>query len=137
MAQPVAIGNRHEPEFQLSTALEKLVAAGSSTAALVSDAPVPRRSTGSSRQLSDDDIIAALREHRFQVSATAAALGLSKTWLFTRIERCDRIRKASDLQSDEIRVSLEACAADVDAAAERLEVSSHGLKQRMKQLGLR
>jgi two-component system nitrogen regulation response regulator GlnG len=137
VAQQVAIGNRGEARFEVSSALERLMQPEAHGGCPQAEEASAKPRTRASAVLSDDAIIQALREHRFNVSATAAALGLSRTWLFTRMDRCDRIRKASDLPADEVIASHRESDGNVALMAERLEVSSHGLKQRMRQLGLR
>jgi DNA-binding NtrC family response regulator len=82
---------------------------------------------GGRAAIDDDRLVAALRTHGFQLSRTAAALGIS---------RSPRVRKANQLSHDEIAACLAELGGDVDAAAARLEVSPRGLRLRIKQLGL-
>ena len=84
----------------------------------------------------DDRLVAALRAHRFHLSHTAAALGISRTHLDALIARSGRLRKAKQLERDEIMACAAELGNDVDAIAARLEVSPRGLRLRMKQLGL-
>jgi two-component system nitrogen regulation response regulator GlnG len=83
-----------------------------------------------------DRLIATLRAHRFQLAATAAALGISRTHLDALIARSAHIRKAKQLERDEIAACTAELGDDVDAIAARLEVSPRGLRLRMKQLGM-
>jgi hypothetical protein len=85
------------------------------------DEPRPEKRTRASSAVSDDRIVAALRENGFNVSATATALDVSRTWLFTRMDACDRIRKAGELGADEISRCRDECAGDIDAMVVRLE----------------
>ncbi len=95
--------------------------------------PPVRRDAAS---LEDGEIAAAMREHRFKIKAAAVALGVSRSWLNTRLESCAGIRKAKELLRDEILSAASASGGDLTAMAERLEVSEHGLKLRMKALEL-
>jgi two-component system, NtrC family, nitrogen regulation response regulator GlnG len=88
------------------------------------------------RGIDDDRLVAALRAHGFQLSRTAAALGVSRSHLDALIARSPRVRKANQLPRDEIAACLAELGGDVDAAAARLEVSPRGLRLRIKQLGL-
>ncbi len=88
-------------------------------------------------QIDDDELVELLRAHRFNLRAAAAAVGISPTSLYALVEKCPRLRKPADIDRDEIEASLERAAGDVDAAAFELEVSSLGLKRRLKELGLR
>jgi two-component system nitrogen regulation response regulator GlnG len=81
-------------------------------------------------------LIAVLREHRFQLGRTAAALGISRTHLDALIARSPHVRKAKDLGRDEIAACAAELGGDLDAIAARLEVSPRGLRLRMNQLGL-
>jgi len=86
--------------------------------------------------LEDAEIAQAMREHRFKIKAAAIALGVSRSWLNTRLESCQGIRKAKELQRDEILSAASAVGGELSAMAERLEVSEHGLKLRVKALEL-
>jgi two-component system nitrogen regulation response regulator GlnG len=86
--------------------------------------------------ISEDDLVAVMRKNRFGIQAAARALGISRTTLYALIERCPRLRKAKDLGRAELEKALEASGGDLDAAAERLEVSTKALKLRMRELGV-
>ena len=103
---------------------------------IVSD-PEPAQPGGLSSRLTDDELIATLRRHRFRLKPTAAALGISRPALYRRIEKSARIRTAKDCDGEELEQCRAACGGDLDAMAERLEISRHGLTRRMNELGLR
>jgi len=86
--------------------------------------------------LEDAEIAQAMREHGFKIKSAAIALGVSRSWLNTRLESCQGIRKAKELSRDEILHASSAAAGELSTMAERLEVSEHGLKLRMKALEL-
>jgi two-component system nitrogen regulation response regulator GlnG len=86
--------------------------------------------------LGEDELREALRAHRWRLQPTATALGVSRGALYDRIERSLKIRKAVDLSREEIQGCSETCGGDLDAMAERLEVSRRGLQRRMTQLGM-
>ena len=101
------------------------------------DAPRLDRPAGAApAEIDDDRLVAALRAHGFQLSRTAAALGISRSYLDALIARSGRVRKANQLTRDEIAACLAELGGDLDAAAARLEVSPRGLRLRIKQLGL-
>ena len=95
--------------------------------------PVYRRAA----EVSEDELIEALRAHRFELKPTAEALGVSRSVLYQLIDGCPRVRKAADLSRDEIEQALARAEGDLAAAATALEVSAQGLKLRLKALGLR
>ncbi len=88
-------------------------------------------------EVGDDELIDALRDHQYRLKPAAEALGVSRGSLYVLIDACPRIRKASDLGRDEIEAAAERCGGRAEAMAQQLEVSTQGLKMRMKELGLR
>ena len=96
----------------------------------------PPARTKDAASLEDAEIALAMREHRFKIKAAAIALGVSRSWLNTRLESCQGIRKAKELGRDEILSASSAVGGELSAMAERLEVSEHGLKLRVKALEL-
>ncbi len=95
--------------------------------------PVYRKAS----EVSEDELIAALRAHNFDLKPAAEALGVSRSVLYQLIDKSPRARTAAQLESDEIEAALARRDGDVTAAAADLEVSAQGLKLRMKALGLR
>jgi two-component system nitrogen regulation response regulator GlnG len=99
--------------------------------------PQARRAYRSPEEVTDDDVLAALRAHRWRIQRAAAQLGISRGSLYDRIEKSQRIRKAADLSREEIEACHASCGGDLDAMVQALEVSKRGLQLRMSQLGLR
>jgi two-component system nitrogen regulation response regulator GlnG len=87
--------------------------------------------------LHDDELLDALRRHRWRLKPAAAELGVSRGNLYRLLESHPRLRKAGDLGGEEIAAHLERAGGDLDAAAADLEVSREGLLRRMHALGLR
>ncbi len=87
-------------------------------------------------EIGDDQLVCALRSQRFQLTRTADALGISRSHLDALIARSPHVRKARQLDRDEIAACAAALDGEVDAIAAALEVSPRGLRLRMKQLGL-
>jgi len=96
-----------------------------------------RRSYRNPEEISEEEMIAALRAHRWRLQAAADQLGLSRPSLYAKIDRSPNIRKAADLSRQEIEACYAQWGGDLDAMAEALEVSKRGLQLRMGQLGLR
>ncbi len=86
--------------------------------------------------VTDDELITALRAHRWRIQRAATELGISRGSLYDRIEKSARIRKAVDLSRQEIQECRERCGGDLDAMVAALEVSKRGLQRRMTQLGM-
>jgi two-component system nitrogen regulation response regulator GlnG len=100
------------------------------------ETPPPRKAYRSPEDITDDELLEALRANRWRIQRAAAQLGMSRGSLYDRIERSQRIRKAADLSREEIEACRARCGGDLDAMVEALEVSRRGLQRRMTQLGL-
>ncbi len=111
-------------------------AAGGPERALAPRPPAYRSRARSPEEVTDGELIAALRTHRYNIQRTAAELGISRASVYNRIERCPRIRKAADLSREEIQACRERCGGDLDAMVSVLEVSKRGLQRWMTQLGM-
>ena len=61
----------------------------------------------------------------------AAALGVSRTAVYRRVERSSRFRLAGQVDDAELRAALDRAGGDPDAAAAALEVSAVGLRARL------
>ena len=82
-------------------------------------------------------MIAALRAHRWNLKAAADALGIPRTSMYLLLERSARVRQAGEVPAEEIRAAHARCGGDLEAMAGLLEVSERGLRQRLRDLGLR
>lgn len=87
--------------------------------------------------VSEDEMIAALRAHRWNLKAAGDALGIPRTSMYLLLERSTRVRAASEVPAEEIREAHARCGGDLEAMAGALEVSERALRQRLRDLGLR
>lgn len=97
--------------------------------------PSPLRRRTSPREiaeLTDDDIVEALRACDFRPGAAAERLGIGRTTLYKLMEKSTAIRKAADLTDEELTACWTVCDGDVQAMAASLEVSERALKLRLK-----
>ena len=143
----LAVASRGSEVMVVGSRVERMLAeeAGStiSTPAPEATPPPSRQARAAPRkyrdpsEVSDDELIAALRAHQYRLKPTAEALGVSRASLYVLIDACPRIRKASDVGRREIEAASERCGGRPEAMAAELEVSKQGLKMRMKELGLR
>ena len=138
----IAIAGRDAGEAGMWLQAEALCEEAAGTAAADGEpaggAPAPARAAAPRRpeEVTDDELIAALRTHRFSVQRAAAQLGISRGSVYNRIEQCPRLRKAADLTREELLACRQRCGGDLDAMAAVLEVSRRGLQRRMTQLGM-
>jgi two-component system nitrogen regulation response regulator GlnG len=86
--------------------------------------------------ISEDELLAALRAHRWDLQATAAGLHISRPSLYALIESSPGLRKAGDLSTEEISRCWEECGGDLDAMVDRLEVSRKALARRLREMKL-
>lgn len=103
-------------------------------------APVPphgwRPAYRKPSEVSEKELLATLRDHRYELKASAEALGISRGSLYAMVASNPRIRKATELEQAEVEAALARTDGQLDAAADELEVSVHGLRRRVKALGL-
>jgi two-component system nitrogen regulation response regulator GlnG len=88
-------------------------------------------------EVTEEELLAALEDHRWQLQPTAAALRVSRPTLYRLIDQCAVVRAAVELGREEIEDALARCRGELRAAAAELRVSLPGLKRRMTALGLR
>lgn len=84
----------------------------------------------------DEELLAALRDNGWRLKPTAEQLGVSRTSLYALIDRCPKVRRASDLGAEELVKSLERSGGDLMVMARELEISPQGLRHRIQELGL-
>jgi two-component system nitrogen regulation response regulator GlnG len=101
------------------------------------ETPPPIRRRRKPSQVSEEELLAALREHRWELKATARALGIARTSLYDLMKRSPRVRPAAEVPAEEIRRAFDRCGGDLSALVGELEVSERALRQRLKDLGLR
>ncbi|MDY7092433.1 MAG: sigma 54-interacting transcriptional regulator [Acidobacteriota bacterium] len=99
---------------------------------------VPREPAAKSHRspsdVGDEELVAALKAHRWKLKPTARALGLARSSLYMLVDRHPSIRKASELSREEIEACRQECGGDLEAMVDRLEVSAAGLRQRLREL---
>jgi two-component system nitrogen regulation response regulator GlnG len=139
VARHVAISNRGQARFQWSDWLRsRLQVAAVEGAVRSSEPPVERSSSDrpDARSLSDAEVLLAMEQCGFRVARAAEALGVSRSWLHTRIEFCEGLRHAKELSLEEIIAASQTSGGHIAEMAAHLKVSEHGLKLRMSNLGL-
>lgn len=145
----LVIGSRGLPQLQSSPGFESLLGGGRpveagagppAVAPTVSTPPPSGRSVAARRRkpadISQDELLAVLRAHRWRLKRAAEELGISRPSLYVLIERCPAIRKAGDLEVEEIVLCHRECGGDLDLMVERLKVSRDALHRRTRELGL-
>lgn len=98
--------------------------------------PTPEAPARPKKEIAEDELIEALRQHAWRLAPTARALNVSRAALYRLIDRSTRIRKASEVPREEAAAALHAANGDVTRAAASLEVSPRALTLRLRALGL-
>jgi len=152
VARQMVIESRGATQVQIGPQVEKLLrepatgakslrppAAAEAKPAAPPPPPASRTPAAAYRspaEVSEAELLDALRACRWELKPAAARLGISRPSLYLLIERSPGIRKASDLGRNEILECRVQCQGDLDAMVARLEVSRSGLLQRMRRLGI-
>lgn len=132
VARQIVVAGRTHTEVRIDRQIQRLLDPSDSS---TPSPPVARPARTDLGALEDEELRAVLRRHAFGLKSAAKELGVSRTTLYARIKRAPGIRTAAELTPGEIRGALESCDGDEKAAAAALEVSLHGLRMRLKELG--
>jgi len=142
VVRQLAIANRGSDPATRFEEVEALLAQPAPAAPVPDGEPPPHRERPREHRarrpsdLTEDEVIAALRAHRFRPAAAADALGIPRSSIYDLIERIPGLRKASELSREEIQTTRERVGPSVEAMAVELEVSERGLRRRLGELGL-
>ena len=94
-------------------------------------APAPKRSHKRPADLSEAQVLAALDNNDWMIQGAASELGISRPSLYKLLEQHPQIRRAEQIDADEIQQVLAAVAGDVEACAARLKTPAEGLRRRL------
>jgi two-component system nitrogen regulation response regulator GlnG len=139
VTRQLVIGSRGRPCLQIDLPILGDVDAASMSpdedepAMPAGQEPARRRK---STEVTEQELIAALRESAWDVKAAADRLGVPRSSIYDLMERSPNIRTARDLSADEITRCFRDCGGDLDEMARRLEVSKRALGRRVKELAL-
>ncbi|WP_438035769.1 sigma 54-interacting transcriptional regulator [Sorangium sp. So ce204] len=159
VVRQLVIGSRGQERLTVGPAVERLLGEGAPAAEAIlkeeppASAPEGRAPEGRAPEaelslppppgsgrkpadVSEAEIAEALRAARWDLSAAAARLQISRPSLYLVLERYPRFRTARDLTAEEIRACHAACGGDVGRMVERLEVSERALRRRLRELRL-
>ncbi len=141
-ARQLIIANRGAQELRMRPQIEEMLQEPVVVAAPVATPPAsPAAGASASKRrkpatVSEDELVATLREHRWDLKATAEALRISRTSLYALIEKFPSTRAPGDITAEEIEAAYRDCGGDLDAMMERLEISQRALRRRLNELGL-
>jgi two-component system nitrogen regulation response regulator GlnG len=85
--------------------------------------------------VTDEELEAALREARWDRTAAATALRVSRTSLYALLEKSQRFR-TKDVTPEEVSRAFRECGGDMERMVDRLQVSERTIRWRLRKLGL-
>ncbi|MEM8963064.1 MAG: sigma-54 dependent transcriptional regulator [Acidobacteriota bacterium] len=146
VVRQLVISNRGATQLAIHPALERRLIEGegrgevhldsrdgsAKTSRAETDSVMPARRAPA--EVREAELIDALRAHRWRPSAAADSLGIARASIYDLIEKSPNVRKASELDRDEIDTAREHCDGHLECMADTLEVSEAALKRRMHQL---
>jgi len=140
VARQLVVDSRGFAVAQISSQLDELLDSSEwrrpkAPAAAEPSSPPPERHR-SPMEVSEEELLSALRANRWHPGATARQLRISRPALYLLIDSCPHTRKAADLSREEIEQAAARCGGRITEMVEILEVSEDGLKRKMKKLGL-
>jgi two-component system nitrogen regulation response regulator GlnG len=142
VARQLVIGSRGQPVLELDPRLDQEL---TRPLAPLSPAPAPASEPAAepepaarrkSTEVSEPELLAALRAHDWDVKKAALHLGLARSSIYDLIERSPSLRLAGDLSVEELTRCFHNCQGNLDKMVKRLEVSKRALNRRLKELGL-
>jgi two-component system nitrogen regulation response regulator GlnG len=148
VTRQIIIGSRGLPRLQATPRIEQELSSSvtplpqrySGTPASPTKEPSPSQEPPAARrkpsEVTDEELLAALRGTSWDLKAAADRLGISRPSLYMLIDRSPSLRTAGDLTPEEITRCFKECNGDLDAMVQRLEVSKRGLQRRVRELGL-
>ncbi|MCP4592764.1 MAG: sigma-54-dependent Fis family transcriptional regulator, partial [bacterium] len=140
IVRQLAVASRECSEMQIDSEIEfllKEVEQGAGGNVVRTDEHAAGRRYRLPKEVSQEELLAALRANNWIVKQAARELNVSRTTIYALIDACPLVRKASDISREEIEQCAERCGGDIDAMAHQLEVSRPALLMRMKKLGMR
>jgi two-component system nitrogen regulation response regulator GlnG len=133
VVRQLVISSRGAAQITMDAAVSRILSGGARAPAASEPTPaaVERRRPA---EVTEDELVAALRQNRWKIQKTADVLGISKNSLYGLIDRSGTLRKAREIPAEEIHQAFEAKGGDLEAMAAELQVSLRGLQLRLKEL---
>lgn len=123
-----------DPQLELELSSLPALPLAAPTPALSSKAPAEARRKPS--EVSEEQMMAALREHGWDMAAASNQLGITRASLYNLMKKSSRARTAKDLSVEQLRESYRECQGNLELMSQRLEVSVRALQRRVRELGL-
>ncbi len=135
VVRQLVIANRDADPANRFEEVETLLQEAPPAAAVPVAAPSPQApARRQAAQLSENEVVDALRAHQFQPAAAADALGIPRSSIYDLMNKIPSLRKASELSLEEIEAARARVGPSLEAMAADLEVSKRALLRRLGQL---
>ncbi|WP_223642124.1 sigma 54-interacting transcriptional regulator [Corallococcus sp. EGB] len=151
VARQLVIGSRGLPGLRVDARLEQSLDADAlpipghplsaqAPSPASEDTPPPSEVRAPSRrkpsEVSEQEVLEALRACAWDLKATADWLGIPRSSVYVLIDKSSLLRTARDLSPEEITRCYHECGGDLDRMVQKLEVSRRALQRRVRELGL-
>ncbi len=136
VVRQLVIANRGLPSLEISQQVELLLGPDPATRPAPSPTSAPPPGRRSPADVDVEELVRALRHNRWDLTATAKELSISRPSLYNLIRQTPQIRTATDLSPEEIARCHQECGGDLEMMVDRLEVSMSALRRRVKELQL-
>ncbi|MCP3064820.1 sigma-54 dependent transcriptional regulator [Myxococcus sp. K38C18041901] len=137
VTRQLVISSRGLPSLQVDPQLEQelgsLPVEGSAPVVSLKGPTEARRKPA---EVSEEEMMVALREHGWDLAAASNQLGITRASLYNLMKKSTKARTAKDLSVEQLRESYLACGGDLEQMSKRLEVSVRALQRRVRELGL-
>ncbi|MYM21859.1 AAA domain-containing protein [Duganella sp. FT135W] len=107
-------------------------APASVTPAAGNSSPAKSRTRTRLEDVSQHDVLQAMRENAWCVQYAAQALGVSRPSMYKLLEAHPAIRRVEQIAADELRHAWESSAGDVDICAARLQTPAEALRRHLR-----
>ncbi|RUO31193.1 sigma 54-interacting transcriptional regulator [Aliidiomarina soli] len=87
-------------------------------------------------QITQDELLKALQNQRYDMQATADELGISRGSVYELIKRHPQLRAVGDIPDSELRQAYQDSGGDLEQMTTRLQVSRIGLLRRLRSMGI-
>lgn len=129
----LVLASGNQPSLGLPNQLAKQLAAAQDSVARL---PLPQAGRRKPADISETELLAALTANRWDLKATAVALGIARPSLYMLLERSPQLRTTRTLSASELEQSYRECSGDLDVMAARLRISRSALRRRLREAGI-
>ncbi len=141
VVRQLVVASRGKDELRVPARIRRMLREGRVPAAPApeptpDDIPLAQSAHRRPEEISDAELVEALRKARWSIQAAARVLNVARSSLYKLMDKCPQVRIASELSREEIVEAGERCEGRLGCMVDLLKVSRRGLQLRMTNLGL-